>query len=88
MKLTEAAEKVLREDPRTRDTKYQWLFISKVLKEIGIKFYVDYYGSKLPSPDSMLVLRRTILNKKNRFPEDSKEILPSLEIQMRNAKNE
>lgn len=88
MKLTEAAEKVLREDSRTRNTKYQWLFLSKVLKEMGIKFYIGYYDSKLPSPDSMLVLRRTILNKKNRFPGDNKEILPSLEVQLTNAKNE
>ena len=69
MKLTKAIEKVLEEDPKTRDKKYLWLFISKVLKEMGIKFYIDY-DSKLPSPDSMLVSRRIVLHKKNKFPQD------------------
>ena len=36
---------------------------------MGIKFYIDY-DSKLPSPDSMLVSRRIVLHKKNKFPQD------------------
>ncbi len=69
MNLTTAIEKVLEEDPKTREKKYLWLFISKVLKEMGIKFYIDY-DSKLPSPDSILVCRRMVLHKKNKFPQD------------------
>lgn len=69
MKITEAAERVLKEDPRTRDSKYNWLYILKVLQLMGFKIYIPL-AFKLPSPDSMLVLRRTLLHKKNLFPGD------------------
>ena len=69
MKLIDAEEEVLREDPRTRDNKYLWLFMVKVLKKMGYKIYINF-DKKLPSPDAMLTERRTILNKRNKFPSD------------------
>lgn len=69
MKLIEAVEKVLREDPKTRDNKYLWLYVVKVLRELGFKVYLEFEKG-LPSPDAMLTERRILLNKKNIFPED------------------
>lgn len=69
MKLMTAAEEVLKEDPRTRDNKYLWLYMAKVLRKLGFKIYIEF-NSKLPSPDAMLTERRTILHKKNKFPQD------------------
>ena len=36
MKLKDASEEVLREDPRTRHNEYLWLYISEVLKKLWI----------------------------------------------------
>lgn len=69
MKLIEAAEKVLKEDPRTRQNKFLWLYLAKVLREMGFKLWIEY-DSDMPSPDAMLTERRQILNKKNKFPQD------------------
>lgn len=65
----DAVEKVLKEDPRTRENKYLWLYMAKVLRKLGFKIYIEF-DSKLPSPDAMLTERRTILHKKNKFPQD------------------
>lgn len=83
----EAIEEVLTEDPKTRDNKYLWTFMTKTLRKMGFKLWVEF-DKNLPSPDAMLTERRTILNKKNKFPQDIKEALPSLEQQMMSAKIE
>lgn len=65
----EASEEVLKEDPRTRENSYLWLYMAKVLRKMGFKIYIQF-DSKMPSPDSMLTERRTILHKKNLFAKD------------------
>lgn len=65
----DAVEEVLEEDPRTRELKYLWLYMAKVLRKMGFKIFIEF-DSKMPSPDSMLTERRTILNKKNKFAKD------------------
>lgn len=69
MNLTQAIEEVLREEPKTRQNKYLWLYIVKVLQKLEFKAFIEF-ETKLPSPDAMLTMRRTALNKKNKFSED------------------
>ncbi len=69
MKLMEAAEEVLKENPKTRQKGYLWLYLAQVLRKMGYKLYIDI-ESTMPSPDSMLTERRTILHKRNKFSED------------------
>lgn len=70
MKLKEAAEKVLKEDRRTRENgRWLWLFLAKTLREMGFKVWIEIEND-IPSPDAMLTERRRILNKQNMFPED------------------
>ena len=66
MKIIDAAEQILEEDPKTRDNDYLWLYIAKVLRKMGFKVYIDIEPN-IPSPESLLTLRRTILNKRNKF---------------------
>ena len=72
MKLLEAVEEVLKEDPRTRDNNYLWLCMVSVLRKLGFKVWIEFKG-KMPSPESILKERRTILNEKNLFPQDFRE---------------
>ena len=67
MKLIEACEKVLQEDPKTRDNKYLWAYFIKVLEELGYKVYIELKKG-IPSPESIIKERRTLLNQKNLFP--------------------
>ena len=62
MKLSDAIEEVLREDPKTKDNKYLWLFLIKVLQKLGVQAFIGF-NKKLPSPDSMLTMRRAELIK-------------------------
>ncbi len=65
----QAAEEVLMENPKTRQKGYLWLYLAQVLRKMGYKLYIDIEPS-MPSPDSMLTERRTILHKRNKFKED------------------
>lgn len=74
MKLIDAVEKILAEDPRTRDPKYAWLYFTKVLREMGFEIFVKF-DPLMPSPETLFRERRHVLNKKNLysknfFPED------------------
>ena len=69
MKLITAVEKVLEEDPRTRQNKYLWTFFVKVLNELGYNTYIAFKKG-IPSPESIIKERRDILNKKNKYPKD------------------
>lgn len=66
MNVLDAANKVLAEDPRTRDTEYAWLFLVKVLKEMGFQIFLEFDGS-MPSPETLFRARRDIMNKKNSY---------------------
>ena len=69
MKLIEAVEKVLEDDPRTRKQEYLWLYIIKVLRVMGFKLHIEF-NSRMPSPESIIKERRDVLNKKNRYPNE------------------
>ena len=69
MKLIEAVEKVLEEDPRTRRNEYLWLYLIKVLRVMGFKINIGFDRS-MPSPESIIKERRDILNKKNTYAKD------------------
>ena len=84
MKLIEAVEKVLEEDPRTRGKEYLWLYMIKVLREMGFKLNIEF-DSKLPSPESIIKLRRDILNKKNKYPN---EFIPEEGVTYTKSENE
>ena len=62
MKLIDACDKVLHEDPRTRDNKYLWTYFVKVLNELGISIYIKFQPG-MPSPESIIKERRDLLNK-------------------------
>lgn len=68
MKLIEAVEEVLEEDPKTRTQEYLWSFFVQVLNKLGYRTYVEFKKG-IPSPESIIKERRDILNKKNRYPE-------------------
>ncbi len=69
MKLIEAVEKVLEENPKTRQQEYLWLYMMLVLRTMGFKIYIEF-DSRLPSPESIIKERRDVLNKKNKYPND------------------
>lgn len=69
MKLIEAVEKILEEDPRTRKNEYLWLYLIKVLRTMGFKIHIVFDRS-MPSPESIIKERRDVLNKKNRYPDE------------------
>ena len=61
MKLKEAIDEVLEEDPRTKEQKYLWTFLIEVLKKMGYGAYVELKKG-IPSPESIITERRHILN--------------------------
>ena len=69
MKLIEAVEEVLEEDPKTRKNEYLWIFFIKVLNKLGYNSYVTLRKG-IPSPESIIKERRDVLNKRNKYPED------------------
>ena len=69
MKLIDAIEEVLEEDPRTRKNEYLWIFFIKVLNKLGYNSYVTLKKG-IPSPESIIKERRDVLNKKNKYPEE------------------
>lgn len=69
VKSIEIVEKVLTEDPRTRKSEYNWLYLSSVLRELGFKIWIEF-DRKMPSPETLFREKREILNKRNKFPED------------------
>lgn len=67
--LTEAAAEVFRKDPRTKINENQWLYFVSVLRELGFSIQINF-SRKMPSPESILKVKRDILNKpenKERF---------------------
>ena len=76
MKLIDAVEQVLEEDPRTRRQEYLWTFVIKVLNKMGHKAFIEL-KSGIPSPESIVKERRTILNKRNKY---GKEFIPEAGI--------
>jgi len=69
MRLIDAVEKILEEDPRTRKNEYLWLYLIKVLRTMGFKVHITFDRS-MPSPESIIKERRDILNKKNKYPNE------------------
>ncbi len=69
MKLIEAVEEVLEEDPRTRKNEYLWIYMVKVLNKLGCHAHI-YFKKGMPSPESIIKERRDVLNKRNKYPED------------------
>lgn len=69
MKLITAVEEVLEEDARTRRQEYLWTFVIKVLNKMGYKAFVQMKRG-MPSPESIVKERRTILNKRNKYGKD------------------
>lgn len=72
MKLIDAIEKVLDEDARTRNPEYNWMFLAKVLREMGFKIFIEF-DKKMPSPETLFREKREIMNKRNKY---SKEFIP------------
>lgn len=73
MKTTEAIEKVLEEDVKSRETGSfnTWLYLLKVMRKLEIKLYVNYEDlKKAPSPESILKIRRDVLHKQNKYNDD------------------
>jgi len=68
MKLIEAVEEILEEDPKTREKEYSWLFFVKVLRRMGFKIFLTF-DSKMPAPETLFRERREILNKRNKYPD-------------------
>lgn len=69
MKLIDAIEKVLEEDPRTRQKEYGWLFLIKTLRVLGFDVYIRF-DRKMPSPETFFREKREILNKRNKYAKD------------------
>ncbi len=69
MKLIEAVENILEEDPRTREKEYSWLFFVKVLRSMGFKIFITF-DRKMPAPETLFRERREILNKRNKYSKD------------------
>lgn len=68
MKLIEAVEKVLEEDPKTREPRYNWVFFVKVLRKMGFEVFIKF-DARMPSPETLFREKREILNKRNKYPE-------------------
>ncbi len=71
MKLIEAVEQILEEDPRTRQKEYSWLFFVKVLRTMGFKIFLEF-DRKMPAPETLFRERREILNRRNKYSTDFK----------------
>lgn len=69
MKLKQAVEEVLKEDPRTREKFYDWLLLVKVLDKMGFHIILNF-NSKMPHHESITRARRKIMNQENKFPKD------------------
>lgn len=69
MNLREAVESVLKEDPRTREKFYDWLFLVKVLDKMGFHIIMNL-NSKMPHHESITRMKRMVMNTENQFPED------------------
>ncbi len=69
MKLMQVYEEVLKENPKTREQGYIWLYLAKVLRKMGFKLFIDIEPS-MPSPDSIFTIRRKILNGKSKSEEE------------------
>lgn len=69
MKLIEAVEEVLEEDPRNRQQEYLWLFFIKVLNKLGYATHIQLKKG-IPSPESIIKERRDVLNKRGKYKED------------------
>ncbi|HEC66515.1 MAG TPA: hypothetical protein ENI23_14605 [bacterium] len=72
IKLIEAVEQVLEEDSKTRTKEYSWLFLSKVLRTLGFKIFIEL-DRRMPSPETIFRDRREIMNKRNKY---AKEFIP------------
>ena len=78
MKLKEAIDEVLKEDPRTMRQEYLWTFLIKVLNKLGYRSYITLRKG-IPSPESIITERRHILNSpdpKTGKPKYEEEIEP------------
>lgn len=70
--LEEVIKKVLQKDDRAR-TDTNW-FVFQVLRTLEIRVFLDYRDlKKMPSIESILKTRRTVLHKKNLFHEEYSE---------------
>jgi hypothetical protein len=69
----EAVEKILNENPKTRESSYNWMFLAQTLREMGFKIFIEF-DFRMPSPETLFRERREILNKRNKFL-NSKESL-------------
>jgi len=69
MKLIDAIEEVLEEDPRTREPHGNWLFFVKTLRKMGFQIYLTF-DRKMPAPETLFRERREILNKRNKYAKD------------------
>lgn len=69
MKMIEAVEKVLLEDPKSRKSEYNWMFMCKVLRKMGFKIFIEF-DRKMPSPETLFRERRELMNKRNNFKDD------------------
>ena len=74
--LIKAVEKILLEDPKTRQSENNWMFFVKVLREMGFKIFIKF-DRKMPSPETIFRERREIMNKKNKF---SEKFMPELGV--------
>ncbi len=72
MRLIDAVEEVLEEDPKTRKQEYLWSFFVKVLNKMDHRAFIQF-SHKMPSPESIIAERRNVLNKKNKY---GKEFIP------------
>jgi len=77
MSLRQAVEETLKEDPRTREKFYDWLFLTEVLRKMGFNINVQF-DSKMPHHESITRTRRKIMNEENKFnlPIDKEIIAP------------
>lgn len=76
--LIEAAKEVIEEDPRTEEQENLWLYLVSVVRKMGGKIYMTF-SKDLPSPESIIKVRRDILNaskNKERFSEIRKPFQP------------
>lgn len=69
MKLITAVEKILTEDPKTQKPEYNWLFLAKVLREMGFKIFIEF-DRRMPSPETLFRERRELINRKNKYSEN------------------
>ena len=65
MKLTDAIQKILIEDPKTQRPEYNWLLLAKVLREMGFKIFIDF-DKRMPSPETIFRERRDLINRKTK----------------------